>query len=229
MRLSLSRTGQRMAALWPPDPPWGRGLAEAAAARRGEGAAPSDWTRRCGSRRTCRRSSSRRGCTRWSRAAPRTTCSGRSVHGGRQNEVHAPSVKLKICIFHIFCNQATTRWTLHSRLNIAPHACHLPPSIGWGAHISSTAQTGSGWAHRHGTAPHIRVQLIQFYYCHLILELIYQISAKTWFNCNLLEPMKKVENSHTRGGPHWVISTLWKKNTNNKLCLKSILSHFRPY
>ena len=127
MRLSLSRTGQRMAALWPPDPPWGRGLAEAAAARRGDSSMWTDWTRRCGSRRTCRRSSSRRGCTRWSRAAPRTTCSGRSVHGGRQNEVHAPSVKLKICIFHIFCNQATTRWTLHSRLNIAPHACHLPP------------------------------------------------------------------------------------------------------
>ena len=39
------------------------------------------------------------------------------VHGGRQHKVHALSVKLKICIFHIFCILATTFWTLDSRLN----------------------------------------------------------------------------------------------------------------
>ena len=46
----------------------------------------TDWTRRCGSRRTGRRSSWRRGFTQWARAAPRTSVWEECVHGGRQHE-----------------------------------------------------------------------------------------------------------------------------------------------
>ena len=44
--VSVSRTGKRTAALWPPDPPRGRGAAEATSARRQEGAAQRGQTGR---------------------------------------------------------------------------------------------------------------------------------------------------------------------------------------